>query len=153
MNIYPTYIALHIIFAGVWLAFFIIEITLRGRINKEISVNENVRNYLKFTNIFGISGSIGVLITGTLLVVNSGYGFFDMSSNHWLATKQMILAIILIINFSLLMPTARKINKEIKENSKTLSKNNLKKVFKANIIINILVFINFLFAITYRFYS
>ncbi len=153
MNMYPTYITLHIIFAGIWLSFFVIELALRGRINKENSVNENVSNYLMFTNIFGISGSIGILLTGVLLVVNSGYGFFDMSSNHWLAAKQIILLIILIMNFSMVIPTMGEIREDLKKETESFPKGNIKKLFRANIIINILVLVNFLFAITSRFYS
>ncbi len=153
MNMYPTYITLHILFAGIWLSFFVTEFVLRKRINKEISVKENVSNYLKFTNIFGISGSIGILLTGILLVLNSGYGFFDMSSNHWLAAKQIILVIILLITFSMVIPTAGEIRRELEKDDESMPMGNLKKLFKANTIINILVLINFLFAITYRFYS
>lgn len=152
MNMYPTYITLHIMFVGIWLSFFVIEFILRGRINKKIAVNENVSNYLMFTNVFGIVSAIGILLTGILLVINSGYGFFDMSSNHWLAAKQIILIIILFVTFSMVIPTAGEIRAELKKNSETLSKGNLKKIFRANLIINILVFANFLFAITSRFY-
>ncbi len=153
MNMYPTYITLHILFAGIWLSFFVTEFVLRGRINKEISVKENASNYLMFTNIFGISGAIGILLTGVLLVINSGYGFFDMSSNHWLAAKQIILLLILIITFSMVIPTAGEIRRELGKDSESMPKGNLKKLFRANIIINVLVLVNFLFAITYRFYS
>ena len=152
MNMYPTYITLHILFAGIWLSFFVTEFILRGRINKEVSVKENISSYLMFTNIFGISGSIGILLTGILLVLNSGYGFFDMTSNHWLAAKQIILVLILLITFSMVIPTAGEIRRELGKNG-DMPKNNLKKLFKANIIINALVLVNFLFAITYRFYA
>lgn len=152
MNLYPTYITIHIIFSGIWLAFFAVELILRGKINKGISVNENVSNYLMFTNVFGISGSIGILITGILLVLNSGYGFFDMSNNHWLATKQIILVIILVLTAVLVIPTAKKIRTEV-ANTKEISNNNIRKIFKANLIINVLVILNLLFAITHRFYS
>ncbi len=151
MNMYPTYITLHILFAGIWLSFFVTELILRGRINKEVSVKENVSSYLMFTNIFGISGSIGILLTGVLLVLNSGYGFFDMTGNHWLAAKQIILLLILIIIFSMVIPNAGEIRRELGKDG-DMPKGNLKKLFKANIIINVLVLINFLFAITYRFY-
>jgi len=150
---YPTYITLHIIFAGIWLSFFITEFVLRGRINKEVSVKENVSSYLMFTNIFGISGAIGILLTGILLVLNSGYGFFDMSSNHWLAAKQIILVVILLITFSMVIPTAGEIRRELGKDDESMPMKNIKKLFKANTIINVLVIINFLFAITYRFYS
>ena len=152
MNMYPTYITLHILFAGIWLSFFATEFILRGRINREIAVKENVSNYLMLTNVFGISGSIGILLTGILLVLNSGYGFFDMSSNHWLASKQIILVLILIITFSMVIPTAGELRRELKKDDELMPKSNLKKLFRANIIINVLVLINFLFAITYRFY-
>ena len=152
MNLYPTYITLHIIFSGIWLAFFAVELILRGKINKGISVNENVSNYLMFTNVFGISGSIGILITGILLVLNSGYGFFDMSNNHWLATKQIILVIILVLTAVMVIPTAKKIRTEL-ANTKEISNNNIRKIFRANLIINVLVILNLLFAITHRFYS
>ncbi len=152
MNLYPTYITLHILFAGIWLSFFVTELILRGRINKEVAVKENVSSYLMFTNIFGISGSIGILLTGIMLVLNSGYGFFDMSSNHWLAAKQIILVIILLITFSMVIPTAGEIRRELEKNGDEMPMGNIKKLFKANIIINFLVLLNFLFAITYRFY-
>ena len=152
MNMYPTYITLHILFAGIWLSFFVTELILRGRINKEVSVKENVSSYLMFTNVFGISGSIGILFTGILLVMNSGYGFFDMSSNHWLAAKQIILVLILLITFAMVIPTAGEIRRELEKDDKSLPMSNLKKLFRANLIINILVLVNFVFAITYRFY-
>jgi len=153
MNLYPTYITLHIVFSGIWLSFFISEIILRKRINSGKSVKDNISNYLMFTNVFGITGTMGILITGILLVVNSGYGFFDMSSNHWLASKQIILVIILIMTGALVIPTAKKIRLEFEANADNKSSVNLKKLFRANLIINSLVILNFLFAITYRFYS
>ncbi len=153
MNLYPIYITLHIIFAGIWLSFFIIEIILRGKINKGISVNENVSNYVTFANVFGSIGAIGILLTGIMLVVNSGYGFFDMASNHWLASKQIILAIILLVSFAMVIPSMGNVREDLNNSSKTLPNSNLKKLFKANLIINILVLLNFLFAITRHFYS
>lgn len=153
MNIYPTYVTLHILFAGIWLSFFLIERVLKGRIIKGISVNENLSNYLLFTNLFGITGAIGILLTGILLVLNSGYGFFDMTNNHWLAAKQMILLLILIITFAVVIPTAKEIREKLDSAKAKVSEANYKKLFKANLIINSLVLINFLFAITNRFYA
>jgi hypothetical protein len=153
MNLYPTYITLHIIFSGIWLAFLIAEPILRKKINSGISVKDNTSTYLVLTNLFGIIGTVGILVTGILLVLNSGYGFFDMSSNHWLATKQIILVVILIMTGAMVIPTAKKIRIEIENNVEELTQGNLKKLFKANLIINLLVVLNLLFAITHRFYS
>ena len=153
MNLYPTYVTLHIIFSGIWLSFFVTEIIFRKKINNGFSVKENTSNYLALTNIFGIIGTVGILVTGILLVLNSGYGFFDMTSNHWLATKQIILVIILILTGAIVIPTAKKIRIEIESNVEELTLSSLKKLFKTNLIINLLVILNLLFAITHRFYS
>lgn len=152
MDIYTLYITLHIIFAGIWLSFFAVEFILRGKINKGIAVNENTSNYLMFTNVFGISGSIGILITGILLVINSDYGFFDITSNHWLAAKQIILVSIFGFTGGMVIPTAKKIRSAMEKKSEDLLNKNLKKIFRVNLIINILVIINLLFAITHKFY-
>ncbi len=94
---YPTLVTFHIIISGIWLGFLIIELALRKQIEKNFETDK-VSNYLMFSNTFGIIGSLGILATGILLVtMNSQYGFFDMTSNHWLATKQIILLVILII--------------------------------------------------------
>ena len=66
--------------------------------------------YLQFTNLFGIVGSVGIAITGIILVaLNPGYGFFDMSHAHWLATKQIIFVIILLNTFLRIIPASKKI--------------------------------------------
>lgn len=153
MDLYSTYITLHIIFSGIWLSFVISEPIFRKKINKDISVKDNISTYLSLTNLFGIIGSVGILATGILLVTNSSYGFFDMSSNHWLATKQIILVIVFLLTGFMVIPTAKKIRIEIEKDVKDLTQNNLKKLFKANLIINSLVILNLLFAITHRFYS
>ena len=76
-----------------------------------------------------------------------------MSSNHWLASKQIILVVILIVTFAMVIPNMKKVRKDLNSDSETLPNGNLKKLFKANLIINILVLLNFIFAITRHFYS
>ena len=61
-------------------------------------------------NLFGMIGAIGILITGiTMVVQNPAYGFFSMSSNHWLATKQILMVVLLIILGGFIIPTAKKL--------------------------------------------
>ena len=151
MRFYNTYITLHIIFAGIWLIFFIVEKILKGQIKKstqpELKQN-NIELYLNFTNLFGIIGSMGIVITGIIITsLNPIYGFFSMANNHWLATKQIIFVGILLITFLGIIPTAKKIKYDF-DNEQLLNK-----VFKFNLILNSLVILNFLFAITHRFYS
>lgn len=158
MDFYPANITLHILIAGIWLFYFVVELLLKNQIKKQNdpAVKQiSIKQYLKFTNLFVLTGSIGIIITGVFLVVsNSHYGFFDMSSNHWLATKQILFVIILINMLVNVLPTIKKItlSMESTDNKETLDKY-LSKLFKANFLINMLVLLNFLFAITHKFYS
>ena len=158
MDFYPTTKTIHILIAGIWLCFFIIEFLLKTQIKKTDSSTTKeilIRQYVKLTKLFAITGSIGILITGIYLVINnSHYGFFNMSNNHWLATKQILFVIILINIFLNIFPTIKKVNLTINEPGKeTNQTKNLNKLFKANLLINILAILNLLFAITHKFYS
>lgn len=150
---YPTLVTFHIVFSGIWLGFLIIELALRKQIEKNFQ-DDKVSNYLMFSNTFGIIGSIGILATGILLVtMNSQYGFFDMTSNHWLATKQIILLIILIITTSLVIPNSKEVREKLENKKLENIDSGLKKLFRANQIINYMVLINLIFAVTHRFYG
>jgi len=158
MDFYPTTKTTHILIAGIWLFFFIFEFLLKIQIKKTDNSFENnilIRQYLKFTKLFAITGSIGIFITGIYLVLNnSHYGFFVMSKNHWLATKQILFIIILINMLVNVLPAIKRITllMENSEKREPIDKS-LRKLFKANLLINVLVLLNFLFAITHKFYS
>lgn len=117
MEYYPTLVTLHIIFAGGWLITTITDIIIKRFIEKINGTNKEstlIDLYLRVTNLPGIICSSGILITGiTLTLLNPGYGFFDMSANHWLATKQILMVLLLLIIFVFIIPTAKKIRKEI----------------------------------------
>lgn len=161
MEYYPTLITLHIIFAGGWLMSLLTDGILKKLISNKINSNDVkvfIGLYLKITNIFGIIGASGILLTGIVMVIlNPGYGFFDMSANHWLATKQILMVILLLIIFVFIIPTAKRIRKEINtelEASSKISEDTnklLSKIYKLNMAINIIVVLNFLFAITHRY--
>ncbi len=149
---YPTLVTFHILFAGIWLAFFLFELTFRKQIQKKFDVDK-ISTYLKLTNIFGIIGSLGILITGILMVtMRSQYGFFDMTANHWLATKQIIFLIILILTTVMVIPNSKKVREKFKNNQLESNSKELGKLFITNQIINYLVVINFIFAVTHRLY-
>ncbi|MCP5062746.1 MAG: hypothetical protein GY936_09805 [Ignavibacteriae bacterium] len=157
MNYYPTILTFHIVFAGLWLIYFTAEIILKSQIKKAANIelkNQAISLYLKFSNLFGIAGSIGIAITGVLLVwQNSGFGYFDMTNNHWLATKQILFVIILITTFSAIIPTSQEIKARMNADGNSNVDKLLSKFYKANMSINIIVLVNFIFAITHRFYS
>ena len=88
-----------------------------------------------------------------MVMMNGHYGFFDMSGEHWLATKQMILVVILVLTGVMLIPNAKKAAIKLGKDLKADDIPELKKVFIANQIINYLVLINFIFAVTHRLYG
>ncbi|MHB8904932.1 MAG: hypothetical protein ACYC6D_02275 [Melioribacteraceae bacterium] len=151
---------LHAVFAGIWLINLLTDFLLRGYVitNKnKIGEKKFIHLYLTFANLFGMIGATGILITGIILVMNNpAYGFFSMSSNHWLATKQILMVLLLIILGGFVIPTAKKVRAAIGkdlENQSVISEDgykNLQKLFKLNMAINVIVLINFLLAITHR---
>jgi len=150
--------SLHITFAGIWLANLLTDSVLRGVItnNKQKSGERKfIRLYMTFINLLGIIGSVGILATGIFLVLDSQYGFFDMSANHWLAAKQILMVILLLTIFLFIIPTAKKIKTELGENLESntvLSENTyllLQKLYRLSSIVNAIVLINFLFAVTH----
>jgi uncharacterized membrane protein len=161
MEYYPIIIVLHIIFAGMWLTSFFSGSLFKSAISKNKSKSGEkkfIHLYLFYSNLLGMISSTGILITGIVLVImNPEYGFFRMTSNHWLATKQIIMITILIIIGGFIVPTAKKLRLSIDadlENSSPLSEEgykNLYKLFKLSLAINVLVLINFFLALTHNY--
>ena len=159
--IYLLIIKLHIIFAGMWLINLAAYPILRSAtVNNKNKSGEKkfIHLYLTFANLFGMIGGLGILATGISMVTeNSLYGFFQFTSNHWLATKQILMVVLLIILGAVIIPTSKKVRAAIGsdfEKNEQLSDDvykNLNKLFKWNVVINIIVLINFLLAITHNF--
>lgn len=150
-QIYPIVILIHILSAIVWLGFFPVEVSLIRSIKKE--VNNEVKKALiqklfGLTNLTGMIGSIGIILTGILLVIISPiYNFFEFKANHWLTTKQFIILIILLITFVWIIPLSKKI-KKLQE----VDASQFKKFVKWAYTEKILVLINFLMAFLHRYY-
>lgn len=157
MHNYQTFVSIHIVFAGMWLIFFAADILLKRQIentNDRSVKNKFISLYLQFTNLFGIVGAVGIAVTGIIIVVlNPGYGFFDMSHAHWLATKQIIFIIILLNTFLRIIPASKKLRSSIEKEENDNVDKQFNIVKRINLLINILVILNFVFAITHRFYS
>ncbi len=157
---YFTLLALHILFAGIWLVSFIADPILK----KTISLNKNkagerkfIHLYLTMANLLGMIGSIGILFTGIVLVDMTDRSYFQMTANHWLSTKQIIMVVILILIGAVVIPTAKKLRNAIGEDLESNSSiseegyKNLWKLYKVNFAISIMVLINFLLALSHRF--
>lgn len=159
MQLYPTILTLHIVFAGIWLVNLISDSVLKDFITKnkgKVGEKKFIRLYLLFSNLFGMIGASGILLTGIIMVIlHPHYEFFQMSANHWLTSKQILIVIQLFIIFIYVIPAAKNLRSLLGtdlESTEPVTESgyaNLTRIFKLNIIINVIVLINFLFAITH----
>ena len=85
-----------------------------------------------------------------MVTLNPGYAFFQFTANHWLATKQIIMVILLIMVFSSIIPAAKKIRMKLQGAEKDNYDEQLKKLYKIYNVMNILVLINFLLALSHQ---
>jgi len=162
MTLYPIVIVIHILSAVTWLTFLPTDYILRKnfRETKSVPVQKKLISiWLKTANLLGIAGMTGIFVTGILLVFFStnNYSFFQFSMNHWLATKQVFMVVLIVITFVFLIPNAKILMSKIEndlQGETALNKNinqNIDKVGKILSVMNVLVLINFLLAITHRF--
>jgi len=161
MVINSIVLVIHILSAVLWLSFLPIDFILRKNIreSKNISIQKNqIKLWLNTSNLLGITGMSGILVTGIILVSTSSiYSFFQFSSIHWLATKQVIMVILIIITFAFLIPNAKKLSSEIEKDLEVNSNLDesiiikMGKVGKILSVMNVLVLVNFLLAVTHKF--
>ncbi len=161
MEFYPVLLVFHIVFAVIWLADVPVHFFLSGFIAKnknKAGYKKMIYAWLKMINLTGIIGMSGVLVTGIILtIIIPFYSFFQFNGNHWLTTKQIIaLIIIFIVGFNII-PIGRKIRIAIEndlENNSAMSEElekNAGKISNLAKVVTVLVFINFLLAVTHRF--
>ncbi|MBM4176305.1 MAG: hypothetical protein FJ213_09060 [Ignavibacteria bacterium] len=122
--------------------------------------NEYISSYLKLSSLTGKVGLIGILLTGiTLTVYLPYYSLFDFSSNHWLAAKQIVMAVIVLLVGIVYMKRTKELKSSLTRNSEDsndVSEKIIKLVQRVGIVsnvINMLVLLNFFFAITHRFFA
>jgi Predicted integral membrane protein (DUF2269). len=162
MNIFPVILVVHIISSVIWLGAFPFLLFLEKALNKAKGKPAERRLasfYLFVSNISGMIGMTGILLTGIALVfVLPYYSFFDFSSNHWLAAKQVIMVILAVMVFALIIPAGKKVRSLIGTNldaGEPLADDfyaAYNKLSKVSLTANLLVLINFLLAITHRFF-
>jgi len=150
MGFYNTLVTIHILCVGVWITNAVAGPMLKKTLMKSNNFNGDLIGYfLKYANIAGMVGSMGLLITGVALVLmNPAYGFFQFSANHWLVTKQLIMLVILFMVFSQIIPTAKRVRIALESDSKEEAIANLGKMGKTAQIVLILVAGNILMALS-----
>lgn len=151
--------AIHIIAVIVWLGVVPADLLLRKIIrNKKGTESEKtlLSFWLKLTNLGGMIGLTGILVTGITLSITMDYGFFKFASgaNHWLYTKQFFTVIVIILTAAFIIPSGKKVRIEIEKgvaSNSTLTDETYKSISKLEKVlttINILIVINLLLALT-----
>lgn len=149
---YFTLVTLHVLFAGIWLTNILFSLFVKLKNDNTELSNGIISLFLKYTNLAGIIGAMGILTTGVIITItNPDFQFFQFTANHWLVTKQIIMVVILALIFAVLIPTAKAVRLQITKNDKKALTNILVKLGKIMWIINILVVINILLALSRRF--
>ncbi|MCK9210904.1 MAG: hypothetical protein M0P61_08730 [Ignavibacteriaceae bacterium] len=151
--------AIHIISIIVWLGIIPADLLLRKTIREKKGTESEktlLSFWLKLTNLGGIVGLTGVLVTGILMSMTLGYGFFQFASgaNHWLYTKQFIIVIVIILTGAFVIPSGKKIRIEIEKSVAANSPlsgdayKNISKLEKVLTTTNVLIVLNLLLALT-----
>lgn len=157
--LYPVILAVHILSAFFWASVIPAEIVFRPILFKDPSgkgISSSVLSaWLKVLNLTGMVGLTGVLVTGILLVVMSPYEFFSFKDNHWLATKQIVMVVLLAITGAKVIPLGVKTRKVMEASGDFVAFRdealaNLRALARFATIAGVLVLINLLLAITHR---
>ncbi|MEP7235822.1 MAG: DUF2269 family protein [Ignavibacteriota bacterium] len=109
---------LHIIFASMLIALMPVSMLLLSRIKKTAGTQAQLvtmGNLNLIGRTLGMIGGIGMLITGGALVFLESYKWFNFAEFPWLAWKQAIFVVILIINFSVVVPAGKQLSKLIED--------------------------------------
>lgn len=150
---YPFLVFIHILSCIVWLGFLPVEIYLIRSIKKEINQENKkllIYKLLSLTNLTGMIGAVGILLTGILMVIIlPHYNFFEFKANHWLTTKQFIVLFIMIIIFTLIIPISKKIKISLKDN---VIDSKFNSFIRWNYVEKLMVFISFSLGFFHRFY-
>ncbi len=158
-------VILHKIFAVIWLGMIPADILIRSFLLKNKNVNQAVLEnksmvqiWLKVLNLTGMIGMSGLILTGVLIILRlpGVYGFFQFATagQHWLATKQVLMVVLIIITGAVVIPTGKKIrialSSDLEKNPAALQEtvDNIKKLARFASIIGVLIALNYLFAVT-----
>lgn len=157
---YPVVLTIHILSAIFWAALIPADIILRPIIFKDPSgkgiASSTVSAWLKFLNLTGMVGMTGVLVTGIILVLNSPYGFFHFADNHWLATKQVIMVVLLALTGAKIIPLGVKTRRLLDSRQDDIitfqdeALANIRSLARFATITGVLILLNMLLAVTHR---
>lgn len=123
---YTFLVVLHIISAGIWVALGVVAIFLNSFRKRAAGTGGELylmRALVMFGAIMGNIGGIGILVTGGAMTGIAGLGWFQFSLMPWLATKQTLFVILLILSFAVMLPISKKARRTIGEEMAGLNPN------------------------------
>ena len=110
---FTIFLILHILCAAIWFALGLVNMLLMRQAVKA----KGTAAELSFMSsqalagrVMGMIGGIGILLTGGAITGIMHFGWFPFGTSDWLATKQVIFVILLIISFAVVMPVGKKID-------------------------------------------
>jgi len=110
---YTVFVILHIICAGIWFSLGIVNMLLMTQAGKKRGTAAELAHMSSQAlcgRIMGMIGGIGILLTGGAITGIMSLGWFPFGTTNWLATKQTIFVILLILSFAVMMPKGKKID-------------------------------------------
>jgi hypothetical protein len=156
---YTVFVFLHVLSAAFWISLIPVMMLLGKMLDRvkgtpaELTI---MRTIIGMGMLLGNLGGIGVLITGPALVGVAHYPWFPFGSEDWLAYKQVIYVIILLINFAVMIPLSKKVRKQLAEEMSGAGKgpgasDSLRALYKktgtVGMIMSLLVLTNFILGI------
>ena len=115
---YTVFVILHILSAGVWIGLGVVTVltnNFRKRAAGTLGELYLMRSALICGSVMGNIGGIGILITGPALAGIHGLPWFPFGTLPWLAIKQLVFLVVLLITFAIYVPQSKKIGRKIGE--------------------------------------
>ena len=111
--LYNIFLLIHIFCASMVLALIPFGMLMKGRRNRSKGTAQELYNIqMEFTvgKFMGMFGGIGLLIAGSGLAGIGKMPWFDFGNPTflWLAVKETVYVVVLILNFAMMIPIAKK---------------------------------------------
>lgn len=108
---YTVFVILHLIFVGV--AVGIVTVTIIGRVTGKkgrgtLAELIMIRSMAMMGKIMGSTALIGLLVTGVIMTAMN-YSFFPFSTFPWLALKQCVYVVLMLVAITGTIPRGEKI--------------------------------------------
>ena len=110
--LYNLFLVLHVFCASMVLSLLPFTFLMRGKRNRSKGTPVElytIQTEFSTGRFMGMAGGIGLLIAGAGMAGIAKMPWFDFVGFQWLAIKQVLYILILALNFSMLMPIAKKI--------------------------------------------